>query len=105
MRTLPLLTNATATGKGGTVAPEAPFISVQAWLSSAGGSATVLIKGSNDPRAFNDPANAALDTIATFTLSGASDQAGFRDAVPYKHVLAEVTAIAGGAIVNSNLGA
>lgn len=104
MRTLPLLTNATATGKGPAVSPEDSAISVQAWLTAAGGAATVLIKGSNDPRAFSDAGNAALDTIATITLTGASDQGGWRDIVPYKHVLAEVTAISGGAIVNSVLG-
>ena len=56
--------------------------------SSAGTtSATVLLQGSND--------NTSFETMATATLSGASDVAGVGLDVPWPYVRGNISAIAG----------
>lgn len=96
-RTTRMLNAATATGLGAVaVLGESANITVQAWITA--GSATVVIKGSNDPLALTDPANAAWDSIATLELAGTNDQAAFRDILPFERLVAEVTAVSGGAV-------
>lgn len=58
-------------------------------LTSTAGTtgATVLLQGSND--------NVAFELMATFTVSGASDNAGVGLDVPWPYVRGNITAIAG----------
>lgn len=100
-RPIPLLNAATATGRGAVAAITGDAVAVQAWIS--GGTATIVVRGSNDPRAASAPDQAAWDTLATFTLSGANDQAAIRDIVPFGYLTAEVSAVGGGAAVSAVL--
>lgn len=87
-----LLDAATATGAGTASELDALDHTYTAWLTSAGGTATVDIEVTNDPRAKTDPSNAAWGTLATFSLSGASDDAAFKAEAKWRYVRANCTA-------------
>jgi hypothetical protein len=72
---------------------------LKARLSSAGGSATVVVYG------YVGADDSAPSTIATFTLSGANDHAEWLiDGEPWSHLRADITAIAGGATATCSMG-
>lgn len=72
---------------------------LKARLSSAGGSATVVVYG------YVGAADTAPSTIATFTLSGANDHGEWLiDGEPWSHLRADITAIAGGATATCSMG-
>lgn len=94
-------TTFTATDTGKWVAFHVGRITIEAFLSAAGGTATVEIHGSN----YSNTTPSAATLLATVTLSGANDRATqSKPEAFYLYKCAKVTAIGGGAVVTVALG-
>lgn len=74
--------------------PKSEKVNLEAWLSSAGGTATVEIHGSNFGGV---PGTGSL--LATFILSGADDRGSQQKPDPaYLYMCAKITAISGATV-------
>jgi hypothetical protein len=80
------------------------LFTAQAWLDDTGGTATVVIEVTNDPRAGgSDPATAVWLNFATLTLSGADATDGFAENATWTWMRFRITAI-DTAVVSSAFG-
>ena len=91
-------------GAGKTHTTDSEKRTFQAWLSAAGGTATVVIEVSNDPRAESDPASAAWQELGSISLSGANDKAGFTSDAPWFYVRGRLAVPTDAASVSAAMG-